>query len=165
MATQTVQAVDHKLLAAGEWMETGEWGEVKSPYDGTVVGRVAEGDAALVDRAAKAAQESFESADFPQHERAATLDRAAELVGERVEELALTISAEAGKPLKTARVEASRCVDTLTFAAEEGGGRGWSLRPPPALRGGRGAQPPGGRGPEGASPRRRRQGRGDDARA
>ena len=51
MATQTVEAVDHKLLAAGEWIETGEWGEVKSPYDGTVVGRVAQGDAALVDRA------------------------------------------------------------------------------------------------------------------
>ena len=60
MATQTVQAVDHKLLAAGEWIETGEWGEVRSPYDGTVVGRVAQGDAALVDRAVKAAQEAFE---------------------------------------------------------------------------------------------------------
>ena len=119
MATQTVQAVDHKLLAAGEWVETGEWGEVKSPYDGTVVGRVAEGDAALVDRASKAAQESFESADFPQHERAAVLDRAAELVGQRVEDLALTIAAEAGKPLKTARVEAARTVDTLTFSATE----------------------------------------------
>ncbi|HET7484365.1 MAG TPA: aldehyde dehydrogenase family protein [Solirubrobacterales bacterium] len=114
-----MQAVDHKLLAAGEWLETGEWGEVKSPYDGTVVGRVAEGDAALVDRAAKAAQESFESADFPQHERAAVLDRAAGLVGERVEDLALTIAAEAGKPLKTARVEAARTVDTLTFSATE----------------------------------------------
>ena len=55
----------------------------------------------------------------PQHERAATLDRAAELVGERVEELALTIAAEAGKPLKTATVEAQRCVETLTFAAVE----------------------------------------------
>jgi acyl-CoA reductase-like NAD-dependent aldehyde dehydrogenase len=119
MATQTVQATDHKLLAAGEWLETGEWGEVRSPYDGTVVGRVAEGDAALVDRAARAAREAFESADFPQHERAATLDRAAEQVGERVEDLALTIAAEAGKPLKTARVEAERCVDTLTFSATE----------------------------------------------
>jgi len=114
-----VQATDHKLLAAGEWLETGEWGEVRSPYDGTVVGRVAEGGAALVDRAARAAQEAFESADFSQHERAATLDRAAELVGERVEDLALTIAAEAGKPLKTARVEAARCVDTLTFSATE----------------------------------------------
>jgi len=119
MATQTVKAVDHRLLAAGEWIETGEWGEVKSPYDGTVVGRVAEGDAALVDRAAVAAQEAFESADFPQHERAAVLDRAAHLVGERTEDLALTIAAEAGKPLKTARVEAERCVDTLTFSATE----------------------------------------------
>jgi acyl-CoA reductase-like NAD-dependent aldehyde dehydrogenase len=119
MASQTVKAVDHKLLAAGEWIETGEWGEVKSPYDGTIVGRVAEGDAALVDRAAKAAQEAFESADFPQHERAAVLDRAAHLVGERTEDLALTICAEAGKPLKTARVEAERCVDTLTFSATE----------------------------------------------
>jgi acyl-CoA reductase-like NAD-dependent aldehyde dehydrogenase len=119
MATQTVQAVDHKLLAAGEWLETGAWGEVRSPYDGTVVGRVAEGDAALVDRAAKAAQEAFESADFPQHERAAVLDRAARLVAERVDDLALAIAAEAGKPLKTARVEASRCVDTLTFSATE----------------------------------------------
>jgi acyl-CoA reductase-like NAD-dependent aldehyde dehydrogenase len=119
MATQTVQAVDHKLLAAGEWLQTGEWGEVRSPYDGTVVGRVAEGDATLVDRAAKAAQEAFESAGFPQHERAAVLDRAAHLVGERTEDLALAIAAEAGKPLKTARVEAERCADTLTFSATE----------------------------------------------
>lgn len=119
MATQTVQATDHKLLADGEWLETGAWGEVRSPYDGTVVGRVAEGDAVLVDRATRAAREAFETADFPQHERAALLDRAAHLVGERTEDLALTIAAEAGKPLKTATVEAERCVDTLTFSATE----------------------------------------------
>ncbi len=112
-------ADDHKLLAAGEWLETGEWGEVKSPYDGTLVGRVAEGDAALVDRAVKAAHEAFETADFPQYERAALLDRAAALVRERRDDLALTIAAEAGKPLKTATVEAERCVDTLTFSATE----------------------------------------------
>jgi acyl-CoA reductase-like NAD-dependent aldehyde dehydrogenase len=110
---------DHKLLAAGEWVETGEWDEVLSPYDGNPVGRVVQGDAALVDRAVKAAKEAFESADFPQHERAAVLDRAAELVGERVDDLALTIAAEAGKPLKTARIEAARCVDTLIFSAVE----------------------------------------------
>jgi acyl-CoA reductase-like NAD-dependent aldehyde dehydrogenase len=119
MATQTMEAVDHKLLAAGEWVETGEWVEVRSPYDGTAVGRVAQGDAATVDSAVLAAQAAFESADFPQHARAAVLDRAAELVGERIEDLALTIAAEAGKPLKTARVEAARCVDTLTFSAVE----------------------------------------------
>jgi acyl-CoA reductase-like NAD-dependent aldehyde dehydrogenase len=119
MATQTVQAVDHELLAAGEWTATGEWGEVESPYDGTVVGRVALGDAALVDRCAIAARAAFESGDFPQHERAAVLDRAAEITGERLDDLALTIAAEAGKPLKTARAEAERCIDTLTFSAVE----------------------------------------------
>ncbi|HEY5053792.1 MAG TPA: aldehyde dehydrogenase family protein [Solirubrobacterales bacterium] len=119
MATQAVSAVDHKLLAAGEWIETGEWIEVRSPYDDTVVGRVAKGNAALVNRAAEAGQAALEMADFPQHARAAVLDRAAELVGERLEDLALTISAEAGKPLKTAEAEAARCVDTLTFSAVE----------------------------------------------
>ena len=119
MATETLQATDHKLLAAGEWIETGVWDEVKSPYDGTVVGRVAQGDAALVDRAVAAAHEAFLTADFPQYKRAAVLDRAAEIAAERVEDMARTIAAEAGKPLKTATVEASRCVDTLTFSAVE----------------------------------------------
>lgn len=119
MATQMVQATDHKLLAAGEWRETGEWGEVKSPYDGSVVGRVAQGDEALVERAIEAAHEAFESADFPQHRRAAVLERAAEIVAERRAELAATIAAEAGKPLKTATVEAERCVSTLEFSAVE----------------------------------------------
>ena len=119
MATETVQATDHKLLVAGEWLETGEWAEVRSPYDGTVVGRVPVGDAALVDRAARAAHDAFEAAEFPRHERAAVLDRAARIVADRVDDLALTIAAEAGKPLKTATVEASRCVETLTFSAVE----------------------------------------------
>jgi acyl-CoA reductase-like NAD-dependent aldehyde dehydrogenase len=110
---------DHKLLAAGEWIETGEWGEVANPYDGFVVGRVAQGDTALVDRCAIAARAAFESGGFPQHERAALLDRAAALVGERLDDLARTIAAEAGKPLKTAEAEAGRCVDTLTFSAVE----------------------------------------------
>jgi acyl-CoA reductase-like NAD-dependent aldehyde dehydrogenase len=114
-----VSASDHKLLAAGEWVETGEWAEVASPYDGSVVARVAQGDAALVTKAIEAAHEAFETADFPQYERAAVLDRAAELVGERIEDLAQAIAAEAGKPIKTATVEAQRCVDTLTFSATE----------------------------------------------
>ena len=119
MATQTIHAEDHKLLVAGEWVETGEWSDVSSPYDGTMIGRVPVGNAALVDRAARAAQEAFEAGRFPQHERAEVLQRAAALVAEREDELAATIAAEAGKPLKTARVEAQRCVGTLTFSAVE----------------------------------------------
>jgi acyl-CoA reductase-like NAD-dependent aldehyde dehydrogenase len=119
MATETIQAADHELLIGGERVESGEWSEVKSPYDGAVVGRVATADTDLVGRAIGVAQEAFEAGEFPQHERAAVLARAAELVAEREDELTVTIAAEAGKPLKTARVEAQRCVNTLTFAAVE----------------------------------------------
>src|SRR4051812_44779111 len=117
MATETIQANDHKLYVAGEWLETGEWSEVKAPYDGTLIGRVPKGDAALVEKAVGAARAAFDSGGFPAHERAALLDRAAELVAEREDDLTMTIAAEAGKPVKTARVEAQRCVSTLTFAA------------------------------------------------
>ena len=118
MATETIQATDHKLYVAGEWIETGEWSEVSAPYDGTVVGRVPKGDAALVGKAVEAAQRAPSMpATFPAHARAAVLDRAAELVREREDDLTMTIAAEAGKPVKTARVEAQRCVSTMQFSA------------------------------------------------
>ncbi|HZA57667.1 MAG TPA: aldehyde dehydrogenase family protein [Solirubrobacterales bacterium] len=119
MATETIEATDHKLLVAGERLETGDWDEVKSPYDGTIVGRVPRADAAIVTRAVDAAQAAFEAGGFPQHARAEVLDRAAHIVAEREDDLTATIAAEAGKPVKTARVEAQRCVGTLTFAAVE----------------------------------------------
>ena len=56
---------------------------------------------------------------LPAHERARILDAVARLLDERQEEAAQTISAEAGKPLKAARVEAQRAVSTYTFAAVE----------------------------------------------
>src|SRR5262249_51980257 len=83
----------------------------------TLIGRVPKGNANLVDAASDAAAEAFLSTEFPQYERAAVLDRAAELVAEREDDLTVTIAAEAGKPVKTARVEAQRCVGTLQFAA------------------------------------------------
>jgi acyl-CoA reductase-like NAD-dependent aldehyde dehydrogenase len=61
MATETIQATDHKLYVGGEWMDTGEWSEVKAPYDGIVIGRVPKGDAALVDKAVEAAHAAFEA--------------------------------------------------------------------------------------------------------
>jgi len=111
--------MDHKLLLAGEWIETGDWDEVKSPYDQSPIGRVAQGDAALIDRAVKTAHQVFSEGGLPQYERAAILDRAADLVAERRDDLAETIAREAGKPIKTATVEATRTADTLKFSATE----------------------------------------------
>jgi len=111
--------MDHKLLLAGEWIETGNWDEVNSPWDGSPIARVAQGDEALVDRAVRTAHQVFTEGGFPQYERAEILDRAADLVAERRDDLAKTISQEAGKPIKTATVEAERTVGTLKFSATE----------------------------------------------
>jgi len=97
---------------------TEEWIDVHSPYSGEVVGRAPKSGADDARRAVEAAARALES-PLPAHERAAILDRVAQLLRERHEEMAQTICAEAGKPIKTARVEASRAVSTYTFAAVE----------------------------------------------
>jgi len=91
---------------------------VTSPYDGSEVGRVPACDAGHVDRAVAAATAAL-AEPLPAHARAAVLDRAAVLLAERQEDFARTIAAEAAKPLKTARVEAARAVDTFRFSAAE----------------------------------------------
>ena len=111
-------ATERKLLIDGEWIETGDWLEVRSPYSGDVVGRVAKGGVAEARRAVDAAARALES-PLPSHKRAEILVRVAGLIGRRHEELARTISDEAGKPIKAARIEASRAMSTFTFAAVE----------------------------------------------
>jgi acyl-CoA reductase-like NAD-dependent aldehyde dehydrogenase len=107
---------DRRLLVGGEWLDTGEWIDVRSPYSGEVVGRAGRGNAGLVRQALDAAERAL-AAPFPAHERAALLDRVAHALERRHEDAAQTICAEAGKPLKAARVEAARDASTFTFAA------------------------------------------------
>jgi acyl-CoA reductase-like NAD-dependent aldehyde dehydrogenase len=109
---------ERKLFIGGEWVETGDWLEVRSPYDGSLVGRVAKGGSADARRAVDAAEQAM-AEPLPAHERAAILDRTALLVEERAEEIARTICSEAGKPMKAARVEAARAQSTFTMAAVE----------------------------------------------
>jgi acyl-CoA reductase-like NAD-dependent aldehyde dehydrogenase len=111
-------ATDHGLLIGGERVETGEWTDVRSPFSGELVGRVARGGAVEARTALDAAAGALRE-PLPAHERARILDATARLLEERREEAAALISAEAGKPLKQARVEAQRAVSTYTFSAVE----------------------------------------------
>jgi acyl-CoA reductase-like NAD-dependent aldehyde dehydrogenase len=111
-------AVERKLLVGGAWVETGEWIDVRSPYDAAIVGRVPKGGASEARDALDAAERAMRD-PLPAHERAAILDRIAAFLAERADDAARTISAEAGKPMKAARVEASRAVSTFTMAAVE----------------------------------------------
>ncbi|HMB17795.1 MAG TPA: aldehyde dehydrogenase family protein [Gaiellaceae bacterium] len=113
-----VTATERRLLVAGEWVETGEWQEVRSPYSGEVVGRVAKAGAEETRRAIEAAEAAMRE-PLPAHKRAEILVRVAAALGRRHEEVARLISDEAGKPMKAAKVEASRAMSTYTFAAVE----------------------------------------------
>jgi acyl-CoA reductase-like NAD-dependent aldehyde dehydrogenase len=109
---------ERKLFVGGEWIETGDWVEVRSPYSGEPVGRVAKAGAEEARRAIDAAEQAMLE-PLPAHKRAEILVRVAGALGRRHEEVARVISDEAGKPLRAARVEAARAMSTYTFAAVE----------------------------------------------
>ncbi|MBB6118655.1 aldehyde dehydrogenase family protein [Nocardiopsis algeriensis] len=93
---------------------------VVNPYTGEAVGRVSVPTAEQVERAVAAAHAvAAEAAALPAHVKAAALDHISRRIGERAEEIARTITAESGKPLKWARVEAARAVSVFRWAAEE----------------------------------------------
>jgi acyl-CoA reductase-like NAD-dependent aldehyde dehydrogenase len=111
-------ATERKLLLDGEWVETGDWLEVASPYDGSVVARVAKAGAVEARAAVDAAERAMRD-PLPAHKRAEILVRVAGALGKRADEVARQIVAEAGKPLKAARVEVARAMSTYTMAAVE----------------------------------------------
>jgi acyl-CoA reductase-like NAD-dependent aldehyde dehydrogenase len=110
--------VERKLFVGGEWVETGDWLEVRSPYSGDVVGRVARAGAEETKRAIDAAEQAMRE-PLPAHKRAEILVRVVAALARRHDEVARLISDEAGKPMKAARVEAKRAMSTYTFAAVE----------------------------------------------
>lgn len=111
-------ATERKLLIDGEWIETGEWIEVLSPYDASPVARVAKAGARETRAALDAASRAMET-PLPAHKRAEILVRVAAALGRRADEAARQISSEAGKPLKAARGEVARAMSTYTMAAVE----------------------------------------------
>jgi len=113
-----ITATERKLLVGGEWIETGEWQEVRSPYSGEVVARVPKAGAEETRRAIDAAEAAMRE-PLPRHKRAEILVKVAGALGRRHEEIARIVSDEAGKPMKAARVEVSRAMSTYTFAAVE----------------------------------------------
>jgi acyl-CoA reductase-like NAD-dependent aldehyde dehydrogenase len=113
-----VTATEKPLLVGGEWVETGDWLEVRSPYSGDVLARVAQAGAAETRQAIDAAKRAMEE-PLPAHKRAEILSRVAGYLGRRHDEVARLISDEAGKPMKAARIEATRAMSTYTFSAVE----------------------------------------------
>lgn len=111
------------LLVDGDWTTpaSGQYEEVRSPFDGSVVGTVAVANVSDVDAALTAATRGAQVwRRTPAHERFAILLKAAALAEERAEEIAHIISSENGKSLVEARGEAGRSGEIIRLAAFEG---------------------------------------------
>jgi succinate-semialdehyde dehydrogenase/glutarate-semialdehyde dehydrogenase len=104
---------DLKLLIGGKWVDSasGATFEATSPSTGEVIARVPQGAREDAQRAIAAAKDAWRDwASRSAFERAAAMRRMAEIVEERRDDLARTLSLDQGKPL---RAEANDEVEEL----------------------------------------------------
>ena len=93
---------------------------VRNKATGEVAARVTLADEEMIDRSITAAAEVFrEFRSWPAYRRKEVLLHVVKRMEERHEELTEALCIEAGKPVRDARGEITRGIDTFTLAAEE----------------------------------------------
>ena len=94
--------------------------KVTSPYDGSLLEEIPFDDGRAIEQALETAYGCYRNrqAWIPLHERVAILERLAQLMTERCDELALQAAREGGKPLIDSIVEAKRAADGIKLAIE-----------------------------------------------
>jgi len=94
--------------------------DVTNKYTQEVATKVALADADVIDKAIAAAENAQPAmAAMAPYERQAVLEHCVKRFTERADELAQALCIEAGKPIKDAKGEVSRLIDTFKIAAEE----------------------------------------------
>src|SRR6478736_6084575 len=121
--SDTLTGATGRNYVAGEWRDadTGDTYEKRSPWrPSEVTGVYQASGTSDVDAAVAAARDAFPPwAALPAPSRAAIFHRAADAVDARTEQIAADMTAEMGKPLREARMEAARAATILRFAAGE----------------------------------------------
>jgi len=123
-------AREHPFLLAGEWRRSDRPLEVRSPYNGEVVGVTFVPSEEQVEEAIEGAVGGFEQTRrLSSEERARILTRVREGLAARREAFVRTIVLEAGKPWKDAAAETDRALHNLEVAAEEAKRIGGEIMP------------------------------------
>ncbi|WP_338826899.1 aldehyde dehydrogenase family protein [Neomoorella thermoacetica] len=110
---------EYRLFINGEWIATEQKSQVINKATGTPLATYSQAGPEEVDIAVTAAWKAFRREKIDPYYRYEILKKASELLLERHEDLALTLSQEVGKTLKEARGEVSRAAETLLLSAEE----------------------------------------------
>lgn len=94
--------------------------QVRNPFDDLLIEEVIEADEGTVREAiSRAAVLKETMASMPAHQRASILNKVSSLIENNAGELAVLMTRESGKPIRYAKGEVSRAVETFAFAAEE----------------------------------------------
>lgn len=94
--------------------------EVRSPYDNSLIEVVSEASESTVrDAIGRAVAVKETLAQMPAHRRASILYKVSDLIDANSNALAQLMARESGKPMRYAKGEVSRAVETFAFAAEE----------------------------------------------
>jgi glyceraldehyde-3-phosphate dehydrogenase (NADP+) len=113
-------AQQFKIYLGGKWVDRKEKIEVKSPYDGKVVGEVAMASKEDFVKAIDLAEKAFEiTRDLPSYARENACKSVAEGLKQNFDNFAKTMSMEVGKAIKDSEVEVCRAIQVFTIAAEE----------------------------------------------
>lgn len=114
------KVMNRDLFVNGQWMKAKKYQSIYSPYSGEEIGIVPAADEEEIEWAIESAYNSKKiMAKMPLYQRAAILEKAALLLDQDMEEAAKIIAMESAKPIKTAREEVKRTIQTYKFAAEE----------------------------------------------
>ncbi|MDB5335436.1 MAG: NAD-dependent aldehyde dehydrogenase [Planctomycetaceae bacterium] len=112
-----------KLLINGKWQDavSGKTFATVNPATEEVIAQVAEGDAADVDLAAKAARKAFESGPWSKmdaRDRGRLINKLADLMEQNIDELAALETLDNGKPVRDSRAaDLPLAIDCLRYYA------------------------------------------------
>ncbi|TDV72162.1 NAD-dependent succinate-semialdehyde dehydrogenase [Pseudomonas sp. LP_7_YM] len=114
---------DVQLYIDGQWRasEDGRTLDVVNPATGDTLGTVAHADIADLDLALAAAERGFQTwRNTPAYDRYKIMQKAANLLRDRVDHIASVMTQEQGKPLAEAHMETLSAADIIDWLAEEG---------------------------------------------
>ncbi len=111
------------LFIDGAWgsASSGETSDIVNPSDGSVVGTVDVATSDDVDRAVAAARRAFDTTDWPWRppgERAAILDRTADLLERDAETIAMAETLNTGKAMRETQFDVSDVVSVFRYYAQ-----------------------------------------------